>query len=103
MKSPKWIPPIESLLWTFGLIALAVFNPANSSGGFSLCPIHQLGFDFCPGCGLGHSIAWLFRGDLSTSMDEHMLGPLAAIILISRIIKLNYQHYFTTIKTTNHA
>lgn len=103
MKLPKWIPPIESLIWTIGLVALAVFNPTDSSGSFSLCIIHQMGFDFCPGCGLGHSIAWLFNGDISASIEAHILGPFAVIILISRIFKLNYQHYFNTIKTTNHA
>ena len=103
MKIPKWIPPIESLIWTAGLVALAIFNPANSSGTFSLCLIHQMGFDFCPGCGLGHSISWLFKGNISASIDAHLLGPFAVIILISRILKLNYQHYFTTINKPKHA
>jgi len=103
MKIPKWIPPIEGLIWTLALVALAVFNPANSAGGFSFCLFHHLGVDICLGCGLGHSISWLFRGDIMASLDSHILGPLAVIILSIRIFKLNYQHYFTTINTTNHA
>lgn len=103
MKLPKWIPPAESLIWTLSLVALAVFNPATSTGSFSLCLIDQMGFDFCPGCGLGHSIAWLFKGDILASFEAHFLGPFAVIVLITRIFKLNYQHYFATIKITNHA
>ena len=41
-----------------------------------------------PGHGLGHSIGYLFRGDLASSLDSHFLGLPAVVALTYRIINL---------------
>ena len=50
------------------------------------------GFEHCPGCGLGNSIALIFRGEFSQSFNAHILGIPALIIILHRvysIIKFN--------------
>ncbi|MFZ6013592.1 MAG: DUF2752 domain-containing protein, partial [Bacteroidota bacterium] len=55
-----------------------------------------LGFDFCPGCGLGKSISYFFHGEISRSFATHPMGMAAVVILIFRnvdLIKKYLQHY----------
>lgn len=77
----------ELLIWISALVSLAILNPEINSH-FTLCPIKNLGFDFCPGCGLGHSISFLFHGDLFHSFQSHWFGIPAVIILLNRIYQL---------------
>ncbi len=65
---------------------LALSNPAGDH--FSLCIFKFLGMDFCPGCGIGHSIAWLFRLNIERSISCHPLGIPALILLLFRIFQL---------------
>ncbi|MEN8224828.1 MAG: DUF2752 domain-containing protein [Bacteroidota bacterium] len=55
---------------------------------YSLCPFHNLGFHWCPGCGLGHSISWLFRGDIVQSFHAHPLGIPAVLVLSIRVFNI---------------
>jgi Protein of unknown function (DUF2752) len=91
----------EAAIWVGALLFLAfVHNPGSSH--FTICPIKNLGFDFCPGCGLGNSVSYIFHGDIYNSFLSHPLGLLALIVLFIRIIQLiknnwsNYGKYFTT-------
>lgn len=86
MKRLKLLPWTELALWSGGLIFLAFQNP--SSEGFTLCPIKSFSGWDCPGCGLGHSISWLFRGELATSWETHKMGMPALGILVFRIGQL---------------
>jgi Protein of unknown function (DUF2752) len=61
-------------------------NP-QADGHFTLCPLYNLGFDFCPGCGLGNSISYLFHGQLRQSFAAHPLGIFAVIVLSLRIFQ----------------
>jgi hypothetical protein len=74
----------EAFVWMTGLLLMAIMSPTN--GHASLCPINASGLGFCPGCGLGHSIAWLFRGEFVQSFHAHPLGMFAVAILIWRIV-----------------
>ena len=77
----------EAAIWIGGLFFLAfINNPADVH--FTICPLANLGLEICPGCGLGNSISFLFRGDLFGSFNSHPLGLLAVIILLTRIIHL---------------
>ncbi len=77
----------EALIWIVGLFFLAFINtPADVH--FTACPLANLGLDFCPGCGLGNSISYIFHGDLISSFNSHPLGLFAIIMLITRIIHL---------------
>ncbi len=76
----------ELTVWITALTLLALMSPENSH--YSLCPLNFTGITFCPGCGLGHSISWLFHGNLTASFNSHPLGIFAVLILISRIVTL---------------
>ena len=84
--------PREAVIWSVGLLALAFYYPQPETH-ITLCPLSNLGFDFCPGCGLGRSIAFLFHGEFLLSLQTHPLGFLAVIILFYRIVSLSLTHY----------
>ncbi len=84
---------IELIFWLGALIWLFFDNPLENH--FTFCPIKNLGFSFCPGCGIGHSISFLLHGNLKQSFDSHPLGIFALMVIIHRIITLTkntYQH-----------
>jgi hypothetical protein len=86
--------PLEAIVWTTGLVLLATLE--SGSNHFSLCPLKLAGFTWCPGCGLGNSIALLFYGKFTESFNAHPLGIFALVILSFRIIsltKLYVQNY----------
>lgn len=81
------LPP-EALVWASALVALAFTDPAAEPLA-RLCPFawigDALGLAFCPGCGLGHSIAHVFRGEIGRSFAAHPAGPFAVAVLATRI------------------
>lgn len=79
--------PLEAFVWVAALAALAATDPA-ADGLFSLCPFDALGLTFCPGCGLGHAIAFFMHGDVAASVQAHPLGIPAVGILGGRIVTL---------------
>lgn len=76
----------EVTVWIVALIVFATMSPVDEHA--SLCPFKMLGLGFCPGCGLGHSISWLFHGNLVASFNAHPLGWFAVAMLLYRIITL---------------
>ncbi len=89
----KWAQiPWEALAWIGGLVYLGIIDP-HASYHLTLCPFNLLGFDHCPGCGLGLSISYLLHGDLVRSWSAHPLGLFALPILVWRIFSLIRQFY----------
>jgi hypothetical protein len=82
----------ELVFWVAALVSLALADPAGPAH-FSLCPLKAMGITWCPGCGLGHSISWLFRGDIHNSFHAHWLGIPALIIILYRIYTLSVQKF----------
>ena len=78
---------LEAAIWIVGLAAMAMMNP-DGSHLISLCPLDALGLSFCPGCGLGHAIAYLARGELVASVRAHPLGLPAVLMLITHVVRL---------------
>ncbi|MFC3881152.1 DUF2752 domain-containing protein [Algoriphagus namhaensis] len=85
--------PLELIFWIGSLISILMINP-DSSTHFTLCPLSQLGFEWCPGCGLGRSMNLLARGHLAESWSMHQLAMLAYVVIFSRIWTLikNLKH-----------
>jgi len=82
----------ELVFWIAALISLALMDPTSQSH-YSLCPLKLMGFKWCPGCGLGHSISFLFHGDIRSSFNAHWLGIPALLAILYRIyglIKLRF-------------
>ncbi|MBN2731268.1 MAG: DUF2752 domain-containing protein [Balneolaceae bacterium] len=80
-----------------GLLFLGLMNPYIDNGS-SWCLFEWAGITFCPGEGLGHSIAYTFRGDISNALQANAIGPFSIVIIISRIgilLKQNFFHNYT--------
>ena len=83
----------ELVFWAGALISLAVMQP-NADPHYSFCIFKLIGIKFCPGCGLGHSISYLFHGDIAASIKTHPLGIFAVVIILYRIQQLIQLHFF---------
>ena len=77
----------EAFVWITSLLFLAFINLPGTTH-FTICPLNNLGIEFCPGCGLGNSISYLLHGNLTASFAAHPLGIFALMIILFRIISL---------------
>ncbi|MEX0662323.1 MAG: DUF2752 domain-containing protein [Balneolaceae bacterium] len=66
-----------------GLILMGLLTPESPAA--SLCPLDYFGFVYCPGDGLGNSIAYFFRGSVISSLYAHPAGIPAVFIITGRI------------------
>ncbi|OGU18109.1 MAG: hypothetical protein A2X61_03015 [Ignavibacteria bacterium GWB2_35_12] len=82
----KYFEP-ELLFWIVALLYLSLIN-VEAHTHFSFCPLHNLGIEWCPGCGLGRSISYLLHGNILQSFEAHWLGPIAFLIILFRIYQL---------------
>ena len=91
-------------MWISALVLLMFNDPANTQN-LSFCPMHNIGLDFCPGCGLGTSISYAFKGQFEASINAHPLGIGAILILSSRIFTLIIRSFkeTTTQREKNHG
>lgn len=80
------ILPLEAVVWTAALVALAFTDP-DAPARLRLCLLDHLGVP-CPGCGLGRSIAATLHGDLTAAFALHPLGPVAFLVLAARVVTL---------------
>lgn len=77
----------EAAIWVAALVILALGNP-NSDFHFTIFwPYYVWGIK-SPGYGLGHSISYLFRGDVVSAIETHILGIPAVAIILWRVITL---------------
>ena len=76
----------EWVVFFIGLLLMATMNPYVD--GTSLCLFETLGLKYCPGEGLGHSIAFLFRGEYKAALEANLMGPLVVVGLSTRIITI---------------
>ena len=77
----------EAAIWVAALVVLALGNP-NSDFHFTIFwPYYVWGIK-SPGFGLGHSISYIFRGDVLSAMETHILGIPAVAIISWRVITL---------------
>ena len=84
--------PLEAYIWTVGLGALACTDPTAESV-IEGC-LSRLLFDMpCPGCGLGHAVSYLFRGEVVSSLQAHPLGLPAVLILVGRTGRLVWETF----------
>jgi hypothetical protein len=92
----------ELAFWTAALIALAVADPTDQTH-FSLCPFKMMGIAWCPGCGLGHAISFLFHGDIKNSFHAHWLGIPAVIVIVYRVYVLIRLRLYTQMQFESNA
>ena len=90
--------PIELLFWITALVLLATSNAHEHH--FTLCPLANLGFEsWCPGCGLGRSISYIFHGEFVESFKQHWFGLPALLILLHRVYVLTKKIEIKKLKT----
>ena len=77
---------LEWVAFLAGLIIMGSIDPNIKET--SLCFFEFIGISYCPGDGLGHSIAWFFRGEFSKSFNANLFGPIAVVVLSARIIMI---------------
>ncbi len=77
----------ELIFWVSALIYLFFTNPETTH--YTLCPLKNMGFEHCPGCGMGHSLHEIMTLHFKESFAYHPLGIFALVVIISRIFKLS--------------
>jgi hypothetical protein len=78
--------PLEGFIWIAAILGLAFLNVDGVH--FSICPFHNLGIEFCPGCGLGRSIHYFINFEFTKSFNIHPFGGVALTILLYRVFYL---------------
>lgn len=78
---------MEAGIWMVGLLLVALPDPSLPST-VDLCVFKAIGLPGCPGCGLGHAMGYLFRGELVLAMQSHWLSPFVLVVLLSRVAGL---------------
>jgi len=84
---------LELFVWVSGLTYLALTDPGSGSH-FSFCILERLGISWCPGCGLGRSISYIFHGDLSSSVVTHTHHPAPPPSAYSAFSSTMYSAHF---------
>ena len=92
----------ELAFWIAALLSLAFMNPGTDVH-YSFCLFKFIGINFCPGCGLGHAISFIFHGDLQSSLKAHPLGIFALLIIVYRIYQLSLLNIFPHTKNNSYA
>ena len=80
----------EALIWLVGLSVVAIGDPASEFHFTLFWPQWVFGIE-SPGRGLGHSIGYLFRGDVAASFRAHPLGVPVVAVLAHRIVSLEWR------------
>ena len=92
---------LELIIWILAIIYLFFVNPSHQH--YTLCPLSNLGYEYCPGCGLGRACASALHGHFVLSLETHPLGIFALLVIGHRIFTLikNIFHY-KNFNTTNY-
>lgn len=92
----------EQIVWVFVLVFLYFMNPAQEA--ISFCVFKSIGFKYCWGCGIGHSIHYCLHFKLQQSLTEHLLGIPAVMGILYHLIKpllLSKKQTYSNGSTTN--
>ena len=81
----------EAVLWLTGLVLLGLMQPEGEHL-FSFCPYSWFLEHGCIGCGLGHGISYLLRGNLQGAWEAHPLALPALLLLLRRCWQLLRWH-----------
>ena len=61
------------------------FADPTAESWIELCVFKWVGLGECPGCGLGHALGFLVRGEWSQALDSHIFAPAVAAVLMHRV------------------
>lgn len=97
----KFFRNSELICWLSGLLIVAISDPCYSH--YTLCIFKLAGFPYCPGCGLGHSLGFLVRGEFAASFNAHPLGMPALFFIFLRIYRLIFNKSLITFKRLSYG
>ena len=83
---PLFLSNFELFVWVIAVIIL-FFLPEKP--GQSLCIFKAIGFNHCPGCGIGTSMHHALHFEFAQSFMDHPMGIFGVLVIFIRIIKLN--------------
>ncbi|GGZ32807.1 hypothetical protein GCM10007049_28010 [Echinicola pacifica] len=88
--------PWELVFWIAVIPAILLISPQEAAH-FSLCPLSAVGWDWCPGCGLGRGMKLITMGHFKEAMILHPLSGFAWLVIIHRIYSLlkNFKTNYT--------
>ena len=91
----KYKIPLETMIWVTGIVLVGLPDPTIETT-WTLCIFDWTGlFEWfglsCPGCGLGHAVGYLFRGEFALSLQTHPLGIPVVGVLLGRVLGLLYE------------
>ena len=90
----KWTKQhLELMFWFTAMLLLFFLSPGGSQT--SRWVFRCSGIEHCPGCGLGHSINHALHARFAQSVDAHLMGIPALIIIFHRITQLIYPKKIT--------
>ena len=96
----KWVRQnMELMAWIIALLVPFFIDPW-ASDHFSICFLKWIGMNWCSGCGLGKSIAFLYRGEWGLSFQCHWLGAATPFLLVYRVYTLLRKNFLLTKPTT---
>jgi len=75
----------EQIAWITALLFLYLMDASQKTNSF--CLFRLIGFESCPGCGIGHSIHYVLHLQFRQSFHEHILGIPATIGIFYNILK----------------
>lgn len=87
-----FVQNLEAFIWITALLFFTV-SPLPAGEHFTMCPLSLVGFQHCPGCGLGRSMILLLHGHIKESFNMHPLAVFALVLLVGRII-IGFRNYF---------
>lgn len=67
---------------------LLLYFMQTGETGASLCLFSRIGISWCPGCGLGHSIHYALHAQFEASLNHHILGIPAILVILNRVRQL---------------
>lgn len=73
------------LIWSIALMLLFFMDPTKNDVTF--CIPRMLGFQYCPGCGIGHAIHHVLHLRFAQSLQEHWLGIPATVGIFYMIVQ----------------
>jgi hypothetical protein len=59
----------------------------------SLCPLKMVSGVPCPSCGITKSIVYFYNGNITKSLEFHLLGPLTVIVCFYLLIFYSLELY----------
>lgn len=77
---------MELCFWITAIVLLFFLNTERAADSF--CFFRWIGINWCPGCGIGHSMHAVLNFQFYKAFQYHPLGIVAVLIIFHRMTQL---------------